>query len=250
MNLYRLICLLLLMAFGGAAWPQTLHVMTTEVPPFAFVKDGKQTGFCIEIVEEIQRRLGRADAIDILPWARAYRQAQLEKNGLLVCPKRSPEREALFKWVGPLFNSKTDFLIKSGTTVHIGSLAEARRLKQILVLRDSYSYNYLRLHGFENLYLVNNLSSMLHMLLAERAPAMVLERVQLDAVMREDGVAPGAVKTVLHVQSPSSNLAFSKEVPDKVVRDWQGALDAMKKDGSYSRIFDKWFPRPGIVERT
>ncbi|MHA4869331.1 substrate-binding periplasmic protein [Duganella sp. PWIR1] len=220
---------------------EPLRILTTEVPPLAFIKDGKISGFCVEIVDEIQRRLGRDFSIEVLPWARAYRLAQEGRNTVLVCPKRSLEREQLFHWVGPLLTAKTAIYTKAESHLTLHRLEDAKQLSTILVLRESYSHHHLSANGFQNLYPVKDPKSMLHMLTADRAPAMVLESIQLDALLREEAIPKSTVVPILTVQSPSSFLAFSLDVPDTIVKQWQATLDSIKKDGSYSRIHEKWF---------
>jgi polar amino acid transport system substrate-binding protein len=87
------------------------------------------------------------------------------------------------------------------------------------------------------------------MLMANRAPAMIVERPQLEAVLREVGVDRQAISAIFEMQSPTGNLAFSHDVPAQTVRQWQVAFDAMKGDGSYSKLYDKWFPAIGDGRR-
>lgn len=238
-----------LLAAAGTAGAQPLHILTTEVPPLAFVKDGKLQGYCVEIVEHIQRRLGERGGIAVLPWARAYHKAQVEPNTMLVCPKRSNERERMFQWVGPLLTSRTGIYVKAGSHAKIASLAEAKSLPSILVVRASYSYQNLAGAGLRNLHEVNDAASILRMLMADRAPAMMMERQELDAVLKEAGIARREVNAIYEMQSPSSNLAFSLDVPAQTVRQWQAAFDAMKKDGSYGKLHDKWFATTAGLRR-
>jgi polar amino acid transport system substrate-binding protein len=226
-----------------------LRILTTDISPLAFIKDGKLQGFCIDIVEHIQRRLGSVDAISLLPWARAYQMALTEENILLVCPKRTAERELKFHWVGPVLTSMTGLYVKTGTHPRLATLDGAREISSILVLRASYSYQDLSARGFHNLYEVNNADGMLRMLMAERAPAMMLERQAMEVALQEAGVERQAVTAIFELPSPTSNLAFSRDVPASTVRQWQAAFDAMKKDGSYARLVDKWFPPAAPMRR-
>ncbi|WP_295993671.1 ABC transporter substrate-binding protein [Rugamonas sp.] len=230
------------LAFLGNADAGELQVLTTEVPPMAFVRDGKLQGFCVDIVEEIQHRLGQSSHIAVMPWARAYHKAQIESNTMLVCPKRTAERETQFQWVGPLLSTHTNIYAKAGAIAKLASLDQAKRLSSILVVRASYSYQNLAGGGFHNLYEVNNAASMVRMLMADRAPAMMLERQELDEVLIDAGIAPQALNSIFEMPSPTSNLAFSSDIAPQIVRQWQAALDAIKKDGSYNKLHDKWFP--------
>lgn len=250
MNFYGSVCVLLLyLAFAGLAYTAPLRLLTTDVQPLAFINNGKLGGFCVEIVEEIQRRLGEPAPMKMLPWARAYALAQTAPHTLLVCPKRTPEREKLFQWVGPLFKADTYLYTKAGMRTPLHTLADLKQLPNLLVIRDSYAFHYLSAKGFENLYVVNNASGMLQMLVADRASAMVLETLQFDFVVHEDGAPHAAIVPVMKLQSVSSNLAFSRDVPGKVVAQWQAEFDAMKRDGTYRKIYDKWFPAPAPATR-
>ena len=242
-NLNRLVsrCALILILVTNFAAADEMQILTTEIPPQIFLKDGKLSGFCVEIVEEMQRRLGDMTPMQILPWARAYSLAQTQKNTVLVCPKRSPERESLFKWVGPLLTTDTDLFVKKDSPISIRSLDEVKRFEMILVMRGSYTYGYLAAHGFHNLYPVNDPPGMLRMLLANRAPVAALERLQMEAVVAQAGASLDIVKNVFHIQTLTSDIAFSKDTSENTRKHWQAALDAMKRDGSYLRIYKKWF---------
>ncbi len=55
-------------------------------------------------------------------------------------------------------------------------------------------------------------------------------------------VDPDLFKPLFVVEEVPSCLAFSKSVPDDVGDQWQGALDGLKKDGSWERIVSGWIP--------
>jgi len=50
-----------------------LTILTENLPPLNYVKDGVLMGSSVEIVQEIQRRIGSKEPIQVFPWARAYR---------------------------------------------------------------------------------------------------------------------------------------------------------------------------------
>ena len=227
---------------GMSACAEELHILTTEVPPFVVVEDGKPTGFCVDVTEEIERRIGEKHPIEFFPWARAYKTALSQPHSLLLCPKRTEEREPLFKWVGPMVRSDTDLYVKSNAAVHVNSLQDAMALTEILIPRESYSYQYLQDRGFKNLRPVNDVPGTLRMLLAGRAPAMVFDVPQLDAFLKQENISRSEIKSVFRLLSIPCELGFSRDTPDLTIERWQKALDAMKKDGSYGRLVDKWFP--------
>jgi polar amino acid transport system substrate-binding protein len=237
----------LLLTGGAGAAP--LRMLTTDVAPLAFLKDGKPAGFCIDLATEIERRLGEVGPIELLPWARAFHVASTARGAVLVCPKRTAEREHMFQWVGPVLNASTRLYAKAAAPHPPRTLAEARKLPSVLVIRESYAHHDLMADGFQNLTLVNDATAMLQMLLADRAPAMVLETVQFDVVTRAAPMSLPSIVPLMKLRSSPTYFAFSVDVPAAVVGRWQATLAAMKKDGSFARIYATWFAAPALPAR-
>lgn len=232
---------LFLVFLASLAMAEPLQIMTSEIPPMIFTKEGKLTGYCIEIVEEIQRRLEDHTLIQVVPWSRAYHTGQTKSNVILICPKRTPDREKLFKWVGPVHESTTNFYKKKNAKLEIKSLEDAKKAPSILITRNFYSYDDLVHKGFTNLETTESPQLALRMLLGGRAPLMVLEKLQAAVILKEINADPDAIEEVYTLSPSTSYLSFSKGISDATVKKWQEALDKMKKDGSYSRIYKKWF---------
>jgi len=221
-------------AAAAAAAPHagSMQILTADIPPMAFMKDGRVTGYCVDIVHEIQRRIGNSTEIELQPWARAYRSALEGENVLLVCPKRTPDREGQFKWVGPLFTSQTNFYARPADRVRIHSLEDAKKLSGVLAPRDFYSYQYLSDAGFKNLEPTNNTLTMLRLL-------------------EEAGAHPEQVEMVYTAFTIGSYLSFPRQAPAELVAQWQRALDKMKQDGAFARIYRQWYqqaPPPDVMK--
>ncbi len=60
-----------------------LTILTENLPPLNYVKDGVLVGPSVEIVKEIQKRIGSHEQIKVFPWARAYSLALEEENVVL-----------------------------------------------------------------------------------------------------------------------------------------------------------------------
>lgn len=82
----------------------TLHLLTEENPPYSYTdtSSGDVTGTGVAIVREIMAQSGFTYSIQSLPWQRAYRRAQSKANTCVFMTNRTPAREPLFQWVGPL----------------------------------------------------------------------------------------------------------------------------------------------------
>ena len=104
-----------------------LTFTTEESPPFNMTVSGKVVGASTEAVEEMAKRAGITIKISMLPWERAYDFAQKEPNSCVYSTTRTPPREALFKWVGPLVSDKWVLYAKNDAKP-IAKIVDAKRL--------------------------------------------------------------------------------------------------------------------------
>lgn len=121
---------------SAAVHATELQLLTEENPPLNFSHLGQAKGLSIDVVQEIQRRVGNTDTIDVQPWARAYRTASTVPNVALFGTARTAAREELFQWVGPVATAVASLYSKRGAGLHIASLADAKAVSGILVVRD------------------------------------------------------------------------------------------------------------------
>ncbi|MEW6706032.1 MAG: transporter substrate-binding domain-containing protein [Pseudomonadota bacterium] len=231
-------------AFGDTAFaqPGPLQVLTEEYPPLSFTRDGKLHGLAAETVEEIQRRAGSSAPVQVLPWARAYQLAQSQPNVALFSTARTPEREKLFLWAGPLFVGKTSLYARRGSGLQYASLSEAAAVDAIIVPREDYKVQLLKAAGLNNLLLANNHEQMVRMLLTGRGTLIAANNLTLPALLEGVGAGLQDLELVHTFHRSEAYVAFSLGTPEATVRSWQAALDSMKRDGSFARIYARWLP--------
>ncbi|MGL1863135.1 MAG: transporter substrate-binding domain-containing protein [Pseudodesulfovibrio sp.] len=126
-------------AAGGsahAAEPK-LQVITEIAPPASFIDtDGNLTGLAVEIIQAIQQEIGDHTEIQVMPWARGYQELTTNSNVALFSTTRTPARENLFQWVGPLFTTRWIIYARKDSGLRITSLEDAKSIKRIGVYRD------------------------------------------------------------------------------------------------------------------
>jgi|GEM_PF-1082129 len=85
--------------------PPKFLMLTEQNPPFNYSnhETGAIVGASVELVHEMMRRAGFAYDIRIMPWRRAFAQAQGDANVCLFSMNYTEERAPLFKWVKPLY---------------------------------------------------------------------------------------------------------------------------------------------------
>ena len=131
---------------------QGLTILCEDDPPLQYQdKDGKITGLTVEVVREIQRRVGSAEEIKLVPWARGYDAALAGPNIVLFSMARTPERERLFTWVGPVMETIYGFFARSDSRISIASIDEAKLAGRIGVYANDARDLILTRLGFTNL---------------------------------------------------------------------------------------------------
>lgn len=93
---------------ANKAQDQTLTLLTEENAPYNFhnQETGELDGSGVVLVRELMRKADVAYSIKLLPWRRAYRQAMNDANTCVFVTNRTPDREELFQWIGPVTESE------------------------------------------------------------------------------------------------------------------------------------------------
>lgn len=239
----------LVLAWGGLLWAQSLTIYTEIAPPNQYLDDnGFLTGYYVELVHELQKRTGNSDAIQVVPWIRGYNEVLAKPNVLLFSVVRSKERDPLFQWVGPAAESAFSFYVRADSKTVIRDLKDAKKLGLIGVYKEDIRDQFLTRAGFTNLDRSIDMETMVKKLMAGRIDAMVGAAEGIAQITESAGFQAGDIKGIYSFMNVQTYLAFSRGTPPKVVRAWQKALDAMKKDGSFEVIFRKYYrtaPLPG-----
>lgn len=226
----------------SAVYAADLQILADENRPLSFTENGQTKGLGVDVVQEIQRRVGSKSAIEIQPWTRAYRAVSSEPNVAVFAMARTTAREDLFQWVGPISASRASLYGRRGSGLAINNLDDAKSVERIMVVRDFYTHQLLQKLGFTNLELVPKPETMVKMALNDRAPLMFTSNVTLPDLLENVGAKPNELEQLYTVTSIQTYVAFSLGTPKPTVAKWQAALDNMKRDGSYAAIYAKWLP--------
>ncbi len=220
-----------------------ITLMTEVLAPFQYMDGDKLVGSSVEIVELIQKRLKLHQPLKIFPWSRGIKILEKKPNTALFSMMRTPEREHLFKWVGPLQQARVVFFKKRGMPYAIHSLDDARQLRGIGVTKEAVAHQLLRRQGFTNLVVdptgsyVNNMQK------------LIRKEIDLWAVIRKPGIYRAHLAGVADQIEPIDNLvihtsamyiAFSNKTDDRIIRRWQQTLDALKASGEIAAIQHKY----------
>jgi len=234
----KIIFLILVSFFSLSA--QEYKILTEESPPYNYYEDGEIKGMSTEIVREILKRVGHKDDIRLVSWSKAYNAAKNYDDYAIFGTSRESHRENLFKWVGPISNFECVLYARKDFAKEISTLEDAKNVTSIGVYKDDAQEQKLQNLGFTNLSSTeNNIINPIR-LAAGEIELWAVGKVSGIEKIRRSKVDRNIFKIVLKYCESDLYIAFSKNVADTTIKEWQNALDAMKSDGTYTKIIDKY----------
>lgn len=249
--LNRLLMLLggTLLVLAGAAraemgQSEPLVLLTENFPPYNMAINGKNfaqedniDGIAVDVVREMFKRAGISYSLTLrFPWDRIYKLALEKPNYGVFVTARLPEREALFKWVGPIGPDDWVLLARGDSKLVVNNLQQAKQYRIGAYKGDAIAEHLEK----EGLQPVTSLRDQ------ENAKKLMAGQIDLWAtgdpagryLARQEGVS--GLKTVLRFNSAQLYLALNKEVPDGVVQKLQSELDKMRAEGIVDSILNSY----------
>lgn len=220
-----------------------LTILTENLPPLNYVEDGVLVGPSVDIVREIQRRVGSHEEIKVYPWARAYKMALEDENVVLFSMTYTKVRYDKFKWIGPVAKKRDILVAKKSSGLKINSLEDAKKVKRIGTLRDDTRERLLKSHGFTNLEPVSDEQMNARKLDLGRIELWTYKKPGLRTVCELAGVDYHEVEEVYNLREIGLMIAFSKKTSDSIVQKWRNAFNEMVADGTIMQIRKRWNSR-------
>jgi len=228
--------------FPAEIAPGIFQLVTEEYPPVTYMKAGKPSGFVTDVVREIAARQGIPDNIRLTSWKNAYNMALLYPNVVLFSAERTPERERLFHWVGPVGKNSAILYARKGSGIRISSLEEARKVAAIGTTTDWFTEQQLKREGFNNLLSSPDPRANVRQLMNGEVQLSVFTDVTAPEIVREAGYDMTDLEPVFTVGVTYFYIALSRDTPAEVVSSWQSTLDQLKQDGTFARIYRSYLP--------
>ncbi|ESE39435.1 abc transporter substrate-binding protein [Shewanella decolorationis S12] len=232
---------LLVYVGGSFAVTEPVRLVTEAWPPMSFEQDGVPTGFGVELVNQLQARIGQQEKIEILPWARAYAIANSAPNILLFATSISDEREAHFDFIGPIATSKITLYAKAEDPISIKQLADVSAAGIVGVYRESVGAQLLQQQGVTSLLVASFPQQSAKQLLFSRVRFWCQADLAVKHILEEVGARLEDVRPVYVVSEVNLYLAFSKGTSTDMVQRWQAELEKLKESGDFTRLYQKWF---------
>ncbi|ABK43140.1 amino acid ABC transporter substrate-binding protein, PAAT family [Magnetococcus marinus MC-1] len=221
-----------------------LQLMTESYPPFNMAKSGRTTetyapmiqGIATDMVKELFKRAEIPYTLRMILWRHAYALAQNEPGYGLFSTTRTPNREKLFQWVGPLVENNWVFMAKKSRHITLNSLDDARSYKVGSYTGDAVA-NFLQ--GEEFIVELASLDS-------SNPKRLEQEKIDLWAtghllgpyLAKQMGVAD--LEAVYTFKTTQMYLALNHSVPQETIERLNAILVEMRKDGTVQALHDRY----------
>ncbi len=240
MPIARLLAVALLSLGAPLARADSLVLLTENLAPFNmstsggnFAKDDAVKGISADVLRLTCQRAG-IDCKMILrfPWDRVYQQALKEPGYGVFSTARTPERETLFKWVGPIASNDWVLLARADSPITLSNLQDAAKYRI-----GGYKGDAIGQHLIDRGLAVESS-------LRDNENVKKLEKGQIDLWVTADPSGPYMarqegfkdVKVAYRFRTAELYLALNKDTPDEWVRKLQGALDALRAEGALQKV--------------
>lgn len=239
MILLRVTLLVLLCLLQRPAWARQWVLATEDYPPFNMqaATGNEIVGISTEKVRELMRRAKESYSIRLFPWTRAFQMGRSEPRTCVYSTSRTPERETLFKWIGPLVKNNWVVFARKNDTRHPQNLEELRNYT-LGVYRSDAVADYLAAHGFKT-EVANYDADNPRKLLYQRFDFWATGELLGMAILRQQGLSEEIIP-LFQFQQAEMYLACQVDMPQEKVDLFNRILKDMEKDGTSAAIERKY----------
>lgn len=234
---------------GTAHGIQLVHqgklTVCTHLPykPFQFTQNGKVVGFDQSFMDLLAKKLGVTTDVVSLEWTQITSGAAFAAGKCDVAMGAAtitPERQKSVKFSIPYFDANQALLVKSDASYH--SLADLKG-KTLGVQTDTtgqiYGNKYAKKYGYQTVVFDDSVSEF-NGVLTGKVAAAINDNGPLLNFSKEN---PGTkVTTEFHTGEKYGFMVKKNDAnADKLVKQLNAVITQSRKDGTYDKIYKKWF---------
>ena len=229
----------------ASAETTTLKIAGSVWPPY-IVDQGAEKGAATKLVSEILKRAGYKTDITIETWPRTLEGTSVGIYDVIISAWYTKKRDAQFQFTDPYFVNTILFVKRKDSPIKFQSYQDLKGL--VIGVVNGYAYG----DEFDNAREILKLPSD-HLI----QNLLKLQQGRIDLTLGDKWVVrdqlteyfPNAIKEFEFLGNPVASrtlhAAVSRANPqhEKIVKDFNKALKAMKADGSYKKILDTYRKR-------
>jgi len=242
-----IVCYFCLIPISFTTQATTIHVVTENLEPYQFKRqDGTIDGFSTEVIQALFAITGDTADIEMMAWARAYDLARNKKNTLIYSIYRTPYREPLFHWVGPLVGDRVYFWgLKAKFPQQINSISQLK-IYSAAASRESNAEQYLTAERFPKIYKVVDDKQPIKMLFKDRVDLLINTELILQQHAKDLNLNIQGFKKLIEIPELRADLsiAFSHNTDPEIISRFQQAHQQLVRSGKLAQIRKKWHINP------
>lgn len=238
-----LFLLIVYIIFPIKYYAEQITVMTEEWPPYNYTKSNKLTGFSTEIVRAIMKRLGVEYKIYVYPGARGEFYAKTKPNHLLFSIFRIPARESIYKWIGPLASENIYFFKMKDKNIKATALGEIINMDYtVMASHEGFVLNSLINKGVINIdKSASSTETKIKVLAQGRGDLIPFTELGVRYILKKSHMPLNTlVNTKIKLASFYLYIAASKLTDDHIIKQWQEALNSIKQEGEFQKIYNRY----------
>ncbi len=227
----------------GVKAPGLLAIYTEENPPQNYRDDtGSVTGSSFDMVEAMMEIIEREEPVTLTTWNDGYDQVLLAPNSMIFSTTRTPARESLFHWVGPICKKNYCFYVRSASSIELNVIDDAKLLGSIGVPEGWAAEQELEDLGFTNIQTWSTPEKVFQKLMNGKVDAVVLNDISIEYLAGQTGYSPDDVRNELLLSAGESYLAFALDTKAEYIQEWEQAYTTIINNGTFEEIWHQWYP--------
>jgi polar amino acid transport system substrate-binding protein len=242
----RPICFPLLIAlslFSNAALCQPvkpLTLYTEDLPPYNMAENDHVTGISSEIIATALNGLQIGFTVRLVAWQRAYHEALTDPNSCVYSTVKTPEREELFQWIGPIGRDALGVFVLPDSPIQARTLAELKGFRTVITPGD-YAEAKLRENGIKIVPAPLEAGRQLNMMSAGRIDVWIANRNQGQIEAKQAGIP---LRELFSYDEFELYLACNRALPSELIGRIDAAVKQVWDSGEAARITAKFTSAP------
>ena len=246
---YSLFCLISAILIGctetptGKATQKTkLQFLTEEYAPLNFSGKNEPVGMAVDIVNSIGSILNIKPEIKVQLWKDSYHTALTTPNVILFSAVKIKQRENELHWLKPSIMKFEEYFYKKNgrDDIEITKPEDLRKYK-IGTTTDFSSEEYLKEKGYKNLTSYSTQEEAVKALMNDKVDLIPLATFRAEILIKKLDYSISSILPAYKNRNGHLYIAISKGTSKDVVNEWQAALDKIRENKTYYKIYTKWF---------
>ena len=202
----------------------SLRWIGQSYPPYSYSENGVNSGIAIEKLAKILKNTGSSKTtkdIEIKTFSKIFVKMNNDKNTVFFPLARLPERESMFKWVGPIFTDQPVLFAKSNITISSPADLKAYTIGG----REGYpGVKQIEALGVSNIQFADSDEQNIQKLKNDQLNMVLCDSLSGTNLMKKLGMKAQDYKVVYVLKSSDMYFAFNKDTDDAIVTAVASAL--------------------------